>query len=513
MQTPILGSSYVARSVNAADSRMVNLFPEVVPEGGKQAAFLSRAPGLRFLATVGPGPIRGLWSPQITGSDAYVVSGPNFYRITTSYTATLIGTVGGTGPVSISDNGTQIFIATNPDGYIYNMSTLAFAQITDPDFPGAATVGYLDGYFVFNEPDSQKVWVTSLLDGTSIDPLDFSSAEGAPDQLISVNVDHREAWLFGTSSVEVWYNAGTSDFPLQRIQGAFNELGCAAVYSVVKLDNTLFWLGADARGRGVIYRAEGYRGVRISTHAIEHAIQNYSTISDAVGYSYQQEGHKFYVLTFPSADATWVYDATTGAWHERAGWRNGQLTRHRSNCQMNFNNEVIVGDYENNNLYAFDLNVYRDYSYVQKWIRSWRALPTGTNTLRRTVQHSLQLDCESGVGLDGSPDMLDAQNITTETDDLLITEAGVYIVTDAEGLVSQGVDPQVMLRWSDDGGHTWSREHWTSMGAIGRYGQRVFWRRLGMSLKLRDRVYEISGTDPVKITIMGAELLLDGTAS
>jgi hypothetical protein len=290
-------------------------------------------------------------------------------------------------------------------------------------------------------------------------------------------------------------------------------LGCAAVYSVVKLDNTLFWLGADARGRGVIYRAEGYRGVRISTHAIEHAIQNYSTISDAVGYSYQQEGHKFYVLTFPSADATWVYDATTGAWHERAGWRNGYLTRHRSNCQMNFNNEVIVGDYENNNLYAFDLNVYRDYSYVQKWIRSWRALPTGTNTLRRTVQHSLQLDCESGVGLDGSPDMLDAQNITTETDDLLITEAGVYIVTDAEGLVSQGVDPQVMLRWSDDGGHTWSREHWTSMGAIGRYGQRVFWRRLGMSLKLRDRVYEISGTDPVKITIMGAELLLDGTAS
>ena len=230
----------MARSVNAADNRMVNLFPEVVPEGGKQAAFLSRAPGLRFLATVGPGPIRGLWSPQITGSDAYVVSGPNFYRITTSYTATLIGTVGGTGPVSISDNGTQIFIATNPDGYIYNMSTLAFAQITDPDFPGAATVGYLDGYFVFNEPDTQKVWVTSLLDGTSVDPLDFASTEGAPDQLISVNVDHREAWLFGTSSVEVWYNAGTSDFPLQRIQGAFNELGCAAVESVVKWDNTLF---------------------------------------------------------------------------------------------------------------------------------------------------------------------------------------------------------------------------------------------------------------------------------
>ena len=154
MQTPILGSAYVARSVNAADSRMVNLFPEVVPEGGKQPAFLNRAPGLRRLATIGTGPIRGLWSPQITGSDGYVVSGQGLYKIDTSYNSTFLGTINGTGPVSIADNGTQIFIASNPDGYIYNMSTGAFAPIGDPDFPGASTVGYLDGYFVFNEPNS-----------------------------------------------------------------------------------------------------------------------------------------------------------------------------------------------------------------------------------------------------------------------------------------------------------------------------------------------------------------------
>lgn len=478
MQTPILGSSYVARSVNAADSRMVNLFPEVVPEGGKQPAFLNRAPGLRKLATVGSGPVRGLWSPQITGSDGYVVSGDGLYKIDTSYNATFLGTINGTGPVSIADNGTQIFIAANPDGYIYNMSTGAFAPIGDPDFPGASTVGYLDGYFVFNEPNSQKVWVTSLLDGTSVDPLDFASAEGAPDQLISVNVDHREAWLFGTGTTEVWYNAGTADFPLQRIQGAFNELGCAAVYSVAKLDNTLFWLGADARGRGIVYQANGYRGERISTHAVEFAIQSDSTI-DAVAYSYQQEGHKFYVLTFPTADATWVYDTITGAWHERAGLTNGVFTRHRSNCQMNFNNQTIVGDYENGNIYAFDLDVYADDDQPQKWLRSWRALPTGTNNLRRTAHHTLQLDCQSGVGINNG----------------------------------QGSDPQAMLRWSDDGGHTWSREHWTSLGAIGVYGKRVFWRRLGMTQKIRDRVYEVSGTDPTKIVIMGAELILDGTSS
>jgi len=474
MKTPILGSTYVARSVNAADARMVNIFPEVIPEGGQEPAFLQRAPGLALLATLGDGPVRGLWT---FGNYGYAVSGNTLYKINSSWVATAKGTVTGTGPVSMSDNGTQLFIAANGPSYIYNATTDVFAQITDPDFPGAVTVGYLDGYFVFNEPNSQKVWVTQLLDGLSVDPLDFASAEGSPDGLVSLIVDHREAWLFGTNSVEVWYDAGLQDFPLQRIQGAFNEIGCIAPYSVAKLDNGIFWLGADARGRGIVYRANGYTGVRVSTHAVEWHIQDYANMADAVAYTYQQDGHSFYVLNFPTANTTWVYDVATNAWHERAGFSAGNFTRHRSNCQMSFNNEIVVGDFENGNIYAFDLNIYADNGSIQKWLRSWRALPTGQNNFKRTAQHTLQLDCETGVGIN----------------------------------LGQGSDPQVMLRWSDDGGHTWSSEHWASMGKIGQYYRRVFWRRLGMTLKLRDRVYEISGTDPVKIAIMGAELLASGT--
>jgi len=479
MKTPILGSSYVARSVNAADNRMVNMYPELVPEGGKTSAFLSRCPGLRRLVAAGSGPIRGLWALK---EYLYAVSGGTFYRLSLIGTSTrwrieALGTVSGSGPVSISDNGTQIFIACNPESFIYNSTTEVFAQITDPDFPGAVKVGYLDGYFVFNEPNSARVWVTSLLDGLSVDPLDFASAEGDPDGLVSLIVDHREAWLFGTNSIEVWYDAGLPDFPLQRIQGAFNEIGCEAPYSVAKLDNGLFWLGSDARGRGIVYRSSGYTGQRISTHAIEWQIQQYGNLSDAIGYTYQQDGHAFYVLIFPTAQTTWVYDVATQAWHERAGWSNGNFVRHRSNCQVVYNNEVIVGDFENGNIYAFDLDVYSDNGDIQKWLRSWRALPPNTNNLKRTAHHSLQVDCESGVG----------------------TNTG------------QGSNPQMMLRWSDDGGHTWSNEHWTSVGKIGEYYRRVIWRRLGMTLKLRDRVYEISGTDPVKLAIMDAELIVSPT--
>jgi len=573
MKTPILGSSYVLRSPNAADSRMVNIFPEIIPEGGKEAAWLQRAPGLRQLAVFPTGPVRGLWQ---YGDYGYAVAGTKLYRVDTDWSYHELGTVAGAGPVNMVDNGTQLFLAAGATGYIYNDNDVTlscttvngdatvttddtsliwvgqpvtgagiptgatvasitnvttfelsapatasatvdltfspfFSQITDPDFPGAVGVGFIDGYFVFNEPNSQRFWVTESYNGLSIDALAFASAEGSPDDLVTLIVDHREIWLFGVNTVEVWYDAGTPDFPLARIQGAFNEIGCLAAYSVAKLDNGLFWLGRDARGFGIVYRSKGYSGERISTHAVEWQIQQYSTLNDAVAYTYQQDGHSFYVLNFPTANTTWVYDVSTGVWHERAGWENNQFTRHRGNCQMNFNNEIVIGDYVGGGLFAYDSTVYTEAGSIQKWLRSWRAIPTGQNNLKRTTQHSLQLDCETGVGPNGEDNSyLEGAYLLTENNEFLITEDGDYIVTQG-ALPVPGVNPQVMLRWSDDGGHTWSNEHWKSMGRIGEYGYRTIWRRLGMTLKLRDRVYEVSGTAPVKIAIMGAELIMDPT--
>ena len=508
MKTPILGSTYVARSVNAADARMVNLFPEIVPEGGKEPAFLQRCPGLKFQQSIGSGPIRGLWSHQTNGDDFYVASGREFYQVDgLTRVARKLGDISGTGPVSIADNGTQLFIACGERGYIYNESTDVFAQITDPDFPGAVTVCYLDGYFVFNEPNSQKIWVSQLLDGTSVEPLDFASAEGSPDGVVGIINDHKELWVFGTDTTEVWYDAGGTDFPLAPIQGAFNEIGCLSPWTIQKMDNSIFWLGTDPRGDGIVYRADGYKGQRVSTHAVEWQIQQYPDLTSATAYTYQQDGHSFYVLNFPLANTTWVYDASTNAWHERAGWNNGEYTRQRANNHCNFQNNAIVGDFENGNIYTLDLNVYSDNGQPQRWMRSWRALPTGQNNLNRTAQHHLQLDIEAGVGLNGIHESGSAYSAIAG-----IAIAGIA-VAGGSGLPAVGVDPQVMLRWSDDGGHTWSNEHWVSIGKIGQYGRRAIWRRLGMTEKIRDRVYEVSMTDPVKTAIMGAELFVTPTSA
>jgi hypothetical protein len=474
MQSPILGQSYVARSTNAADSRMVNLFTEVVPSEGKTSGFLSRAPGLKFLQTIGGGPIRGVWAHQINGTSFYVVSGNTVYSVSAlTNSATVIGMVSGTGPISIADNGVQVMFACNGPSYIYNQFTGVFSQISDPNFPGAKTVAYLDGYFIVNPPISNLIYVSNPLDGTTWNPLAFTSVDTSPDGIRGIVVDHRELWIMGSDAVEVWYDAGNYPFPLARIQGAFNEIGCAATFATCKMDNRVFWLGADARGQGIVYASNGYAAERISTHAIEWQIQKYARIDDAIAYTYQQEGHAFYVLTFPTGNSTWVYDASTRLWHERASWDGHQFNRHRSNCQCNWNGNIIVGDYQNGNIYALDTNTYADNGNTQRWLRSWRALPPNTNDLKRQAHHTLQVDMEYGVGLN----------------------------------TGQGSNPLIMLRWSDDGGHTWSNYHVTGIGAIGTSGKRgAIWRRLGMATKLRDRVYELTMTDPVKTTIMGAEL-------
>jgi len=479
VKSPILSGAYTARSVNAADNRLINLYPEAVKEGGYDLGFLTRCPGLRKLATIGSGPIRGLWKmgpvPWV-----YVVSGQGLYEVNpATWTGILRGNVSAFGGLAqMSDNGTQLFISEATVGYIYNIGTTAFGAITDPDFTSSEFVGYLDGYFVYNEGGGQKFWVTSLLDGTSINPLEFASAEASPDILRALLVDHREVWLFGDNSTEVWYNAGLTDFPLARVQGVFLEIGVDAPNSVAKLDNSIFWLGGDERGRGIVYRANGYNAVRVSTHAIETAIASYMVKNDAMAFTYSQEGHQFYVLTFRTEGKTWVFDVATGEWHERAAFAGGVFTRYRAQCHVAVAGLNVVGDYVTGDIYALDLAYYGN--EAQKWLRSWRALPPGQNDGKRTVHKALQLHCESGVG----------------------TNSG------------QGSNPIIYLRWSDDGGHTWSNSLSRPMGQglIGEYGKRILWRRLGTTQKLRDRIYEVSGSDPVKITIISADLELGATS-
>lgn len=478
-QFPFIGASYLSRSRNFDAQRCVNLFPEASGSGTSKAiAMLIGTPGLTLFSTLAGAGVRGCI--RFTASQSIVVVGGNVYSVTTAGVGTLIGTIfNRTTPVSMASNGTVIMLVTGPEGYVVtpnvNPALSTVTQIVNPAFLGADKVDYIDGYFVFNQPGTGRFQITGLF-ATTVDPLDFATAEGSPDLLISLIVNQREIWLFGENSTEVFFDSGNALFPFQRIQGAFIEQGCAAKFSPAKSGTTLFWLSADDRGQGMVLKASGYQPQRVSTHAIEYAIAQYPRIDDAIGYTYQQEGHIFYVLTFPTGNATWVFDESTQLWHERA-WRNpvdASLNRHRSNCQMAFAGKVIVGDWETGKLYSLNLDAYDDNGDILPAIRQCAHEASPDDTWQ--FFHRLWIDMETGVGLNAG----------------------------------QGSDPQVMLEWSDDGGHTFPNQMWASAGKIGEYRRRVNYRRLGKS---RDRVWRATITDPVKRIFIAADAAMTaGTA-
>lgn len=401
----------------------------------------------------------------------FAVGGNKFYQISSSYVATELGTLNtSSGRVSIADNGIQLVIVDGPNGYYYTYGSSAFAKITDEDFVGANIVVYQDGYFIFNKPSSGQFYITEL-NGIGIDPLDFATSEGNPDNIVGHISVHRNLWMFNEQTAEIFYNSGDAAFPFSRIDGAFIEFGLAARFSLAKDNNTIFWLGRDSSGHGIVYMAEGYTPKRISTHPVEQAIQSYSDFTDATAFCYQHEGHNFYVLNFPTANTTWVFDSSTGMWHERAYTNNGVLERHRADCHAFAFGAHLVGDYENGKIYELS---YEKFTDDGQYITRNRTAPHISAQGKRVFYKSFQVDIETGVGIDG---------------------------------LGQGVDPQAMLEFSDDGGHSWSNEKWVSFGKIGARLKRAIWRRLGFS---RDRVFSLTITDPVKVVLLNAYLDLEG---
>lgn len=483
--TGFIGPTYALSSVNVDCQRCINLYPELDELGtGKdqEIASLVEAPGLNLLCTLPTNKCRGSLYSAVTGL-LYEIYGNTLYQVNDDFTFSALGTLTtSSGQVSMAETVNRLAIVDGTTfGFFWNYTAATYTAIPFPPdvndftFNGCATVTTQDGYFIFFNINTNTWFISGLAgsevaDDSTINALDASAKDAAPDALVAVFSDHRNVWLFGLRTTEIWFNSGAELFPFERIDGTYNESGLAAAFSVQKLNGNVVWLGTDKNGPGIVYQSSTYTPVRISNQAVEDAIQSYSTISDATSWTYQDGGHSFYVLNFPTANATWVFDASTSQWHERAFLNQGRFERHRGEAHTFAYGKHIVGDYQNGNLYELSRNYHTDNGSPKKWLR--RA-PHISSTNKRQFFTTFQLDIESGVGIDG---------------------------------IGQGTDPQVMMRWSDDGGHKWSNEQWRSMGKIGHTKHRVKWERLGYA---RDRVFEVSGTDPVKVAIIGANIDLE----
>lgn len=430
---------------------LVNVYPRATT-GGKYPFNLINTPGLAFFSELPTFPVMGLHQ---NGNRAFAVTKTKFYEVFIDGSYKELGDVQIIGRPVMEDNGRQIVVVDGLKGYYYDTQTDEVKEITADGFYPANTVTYQDGYFIFDRKGTGQFFISELLD-VAFDPLDFATAEGQPDPLVAVLSDHREVFMFGTESIEVWYNSGAADFPFERNQGAFIEKGCAAPYSVSKQNNTVYFLGSDL----MVYQMTGYTPVRISNHAVEKTLKDVG-VSDVFAYTYQDEGHLFYVMTIPERDLTWCYDISTGAWHIRQSY---QFGRHQSNNAIFFGSKTLVGDFQNGRIYQMANDYYTDDG--EPVVREF-VLPTVNNGREFLTVDSLELDMTSGVGT----------------------------------ILGQGQDPKARLEFSKDGGKTWSNTKFANIGRMGEYLTRVKWNRLGVS---RQFIFRVQISDPVPIDVGGA---------
>ena len=422
---------------------------------------------------------------------------------------TALGTgSGGIGTYTLSTSST---VAVGVTMYGLNFSVL---PSTDGAFSGANTVDVIDNYIVYNNPTTQQWGSTDLLSPISPN-TSYSLKDGAPDDLVALIVDHREVYLMGEISSEVWTDVGAVPFPFQRIPGTSTQHGIAAPFSLYRLGNSFAYVSRNNRGQAQIMQMNGYIPQRISTHAVENTLAN-KYVGDAIAWTYQLEGHEVFVVTFPSLELTWAYDATTQMWHKWLYTANDSTyQRHRGNCCATFQGLVIVGDYENGKLYELDKTNYTDDGQN---IRRLRRAPHLVTEFQRQYFDELQIQFQPGVGTTGlsGPAQVTSSNTVYLGNTYTITASGelnievekTYILATQQSISYVTTDnPQAMLRWSNDGGSTWSNEHWTSVGQLGKYKNRAIWRRLGQA---RDRIFEVSVSDPVNFVIISANLKMQG---
>jgi hypothetical protein len=465
MKIPLKGGAYTARSLIANAQRCVNLFPEKNPEDAAAEFTHYTTPGLVALATApNSAPVRGLYTAS--NGKLYAVVGHKVYYVNSSWVMTEIGTLSvlnGTTPVKMRDNSAFMVIVDGTIyGYLVDINSNAFSQITSPAFYGATTVAYLDTFLLFNRPNTKQFYSTES-DTTIFNALYFAQKTAAPDVLKAVAVKHRELWLLGEKTSEVWYNAGNQNFPFQSLPGTFVEHGVCAPHSVAIDGVSLIWLSKNDRGRAIAVRTAGYEPMKISTYALEAEWATYAEVDDAIGYTYQSSGHSFYVLSFPTANKTWVFDGLENLWHERAWMDNfGVLHRHRSNCYSYAYNKHVVGDFQNGRLYEMNDQTYTDDGSAILRLRSFPHLGAEA---KRVIYNQFVADMEVGTAL--------------------------------VGLTS----PVVSLRWSDTRGQTFGTPIQQTVGLTGQFLTSVQWRRLGQA---RDRVFELSWSQPYRTALNGA---------
>jgi hypothetical protein len=464
---PFVGPSYNLTTRKADCQRTVNMYLKAVESGAGRAKYiLESVPGLLFFNGPFTGAIRAM--AAVIGGRAFILAGNRLFEIfdngSSSPPYPLLTTTTGTASLSI---GRSHVVAVDGSAtyVVWDFTAITQTALTDPSYTGSHWVAYVAGRYVFGKRGTDQFIWTDIDDPTTIDPLDFATAESSTDGLVW-GIEHREElWLFGTSSVEVWRPSSSADAAFEKNQGVSMSVGCVSGKTVCSIDNGVAWVGQDENGGAVVYLAQGYSPTRISTHVVEEALQASTDIEEASAYSYQQNGHAFICFNAPGVSTTWCYDITTGQWHERAEFVDGEFEPNRATCHAFAFGWHLFGT-EAGNFYVLDAERFLNNNDVL--CRERTSPHYASKQGNRVFFPRFRLICTTGT----------------------------------EPPLGGADDPVVQLAYSNNGGKTWSDFQPRSLGQVGE-DVMPQWNRCGSG---NDRVWKVRCTDNIHFDIIDVDI-------
>jgi len=462
---PLFGNGMAGHSYPVTRQRRVNVYFENRPDGDKTKVAVFGTPGLTTKFTL-DGVSRGVLG---TESALFNVISDTFYRLNSSGSTVASATINSfIGNVSMANDSNQVLIVDGVNGYEFNTSTNTLTQITAAGFPnGARTCAFVSSYFVAEQPGTQKFFVSDTFDAASWNALSFASASAYTDNVVAVDALIGNLVIFSQRHIEFWQNVGNSPQPFAPILSATSEYGINAIWSRAHVGSTILFLAQNPQGTSQVCQISGYSVSVVSTPDLEDAINQFSTISDAVALSYVINGHPMYQLTFPTANRSFLYDLSTGIWSEvQSGISVTYAQRHRGQFSTTFLNQALITDASSGKVFTIDENNYTD---------------GGTQVLREMVTRHGQQD----------------YNVLSIAELYLDMETGVGTNV-ASGDNAATPNPVITLEVSKDNGRTWNNPRLLQIGAQGKYFTRVIARRFGSA---RDFVFRFRMTDPVKFVV------------
>lgn len=493
---PFVGSSFKHKSKDVSPQYNLNLYAEI-PEDQEATTdqILLSIPGSSLLFNIEgeTGLTRGLY--RATNGRVFGAWGTNVYELTLSG-ANKISTIslGGSAPLSFTDNGFDLVICDGTNIYRWEFSSEVWMTISLPfasDFTPNKVMTYNKRVVVsgkatgVNPAVRDVVWYHSdLNDASTWNSLWFYTAESKLDALTGFAVSQNSLYLIGSGSIEQWSSTGIADNPFQRIGYSLNTTGTLSPYSIVNVDDMVFYLGTSKVGGTSFYMLNGTVGTRISNQAIEHELYTIAgkanvSLSDCTAWAYEQEGHKFVIWNFISGNLTVVYDITTGLWHHR-GTRDpfiNVVNRWAPIYGVMLGDDIVTAYAKGAQVLKLDPNVHTEYDPVYY----------NDNALPITIQRIAPI-------------------YWSDTDEVVIDEMRILMQT---GVGTQqdlrGFNPKALVRISKDGGYSWAPiQHELELGRVGNYLREC---RLGRVFgRSRRFAIEFTCTEPVKIVILGASM-------